>query len=266
MQSLPDGVDYSEPKFNAELAPEYSEPISAFDAEASLLAKKILEQSQFLINNYPAKKNKKARVSALSALLDQFGYEHPWLLRVVRFSFVMVLVVGLTGLFWGIAGTTAGRALGFGDFRDRVTNLYYAGIWAYSEGHHDTAVLIPKTKFGHIEKVVGKKLLVRYYDDKESLYALVSPANVIIDRPDLLLEWAAPYLLKGIKIDFYIPLETFGNREVYAAVFWYKSQPINVELVEQGIGHPEKNPPTPLVSLIFSRYYFEKAFGENTTL
>lgn len=174
-------------------------------------------------------------------------------------AYGLLLTVLLLGA-WGLAGTGAGKALGMESVKARITNSYFAILWSSRSATGAELMPVTPTRYsGTIERVVGDVLVVKYYDDGKQLRRLVRTANVIATDKKAFGVWAQQYHLKGLLIDFYEPLGEIAGQKVWGAVFWYRRVPINVELVEQGIGYPEKNPPTAVVNQIFSQYYWHKA-------
>lgn len=90
----------------------------------------------------------------------------------------------------------------------------------------------------------------------QRLRRLVKLANVIVKDKEAFAAWANPYLLKGVALDFYRPIDKVSGHDVWGVVLWYRRAPLNVETVEQGIALPEKNPPTTVVNQIFAQYYW----------
>lgn len=190
----------------------------------------------------------------------QWRYENRGLARLLScVVFTAVILLSLVAS-WFVAPTSFGQSLGLDSVRDRFSNAYYAALWITrsAEGAEHEPVK-PKRYSGAIEKVIDDVLVVVYYDGGKQKRALVRPANVITTDRAAFKTWAMQYHLKGLMIDLYDPLGKIGSHEVWAAVMWYRKVPINVEMVEQGIGYPEKNPPTAVVNKIFSMYYWQKA-------
>ncbi len=190
----------------------------------------------------------------------QWRYEHPYLskiLAIIRFF----LIAGLVLIFaWWLAGTSVGKVTGLNNVKSRVTFAYYSVVWA-SKGVPavESLQVAPKRFSGTVERVVGDVLIVSYYNQGKSMRRLVRPANVeIVDKKGF-AKWAKQYVLKGITIDFYIPIGKASGHDVWAAVLWSKRMPVNVELVELGFGHPQINPETEVVSQIYSMYYLMRA-------
>lgn len=190
----------------------------------------------------------------------QWRYEHrAFALMASVLAYLLVSVVLLYGA-WLLASTSIGQGLGLDSARSRVTNAYYAVLWATRgvEGA-ETAPVFPPRYSGAIERIIGDVLVVVYYDSGKQIRRLVRPANVITTDQAKFKAWATQYHLKGLSIEFYEPLDEIAGHQVWGAVMWYRKTPINVELVEQAIGYPEKNPPTAVVNQIFSQYYWHKA-------
>lgn len=198
----------------------------------------------------------------LGELLDayqQWRYENPakaWLMRAfTSVASVVVIVMGL----WVAAGTSLGDATGLRSLRMKVTNIYYALMWASRDSGEQAQFIAPERFPGTIENVVGDVLVVTYYDAGNQHRRLVRPANVIVTNHAGFQAWAKEYLLKGVTFDFYIPLDEVKGHKVWAAVIWHKRTPVNVQLVERSLGYPEHNPPTAVVNQIFSQYYWNLA-------
>lgn len=190
----------------------------------------------------------------------QWKYEHPFLSGLLKVFRFFVFSFFLFAFAWWLAGTSAGRVTGLDSVRNRTVFAYYSVIWA-SKGMSDvdSLPLTPKRFSGTIEKIAGDVLIVSYYDQGKSVRRLVRPANVIITDKKGFGEWASKYLLKGITIDFYTPIDKASGYDVWGVVLWSKRVPVNVQLVELGYGTPEKNPETQVVNSIFSRYYLQRA-------
>lgn len=190
----------------------------------------------------------------------QWRYEHRGLALLLALALAFVASIMLIGGAWGLADTAGGKALGLDSAKLRVTNAYYAVMWATSstEGSERDPVK-PQRFAGSIEKVIGDMLVIVYYDKGQQIRKLVKPANVIVTDKAAFARWADAYKLKGVSVDFYQSLGEVSGYSVWAVVLWYRKTPINVELVEKGIGVPEKNPPTAVVNEIFSLYYWKKA-------
>jgi hypothetical protein len=190
----------------------------------------------------------------------QWRYEHRGLSMLVSTALFSMGTGTLLITAWLLAATSFGQALGLDTVRARATNAYYAALWATrgAEGA-ETAPVYPKRYSGAIEKIIDDILVVVYYEDGKQYRRLVKPANVITTDRMKFKEWANQYHLKGISIEFYEPLGEVAGHQVWGSVMWYRKTPINVELVELGIGYPEKNPPTAVVNKIFALYYWHKA-------
>jgi len=190
----------------------------------------------------------------------QWKYEHPVLSRLITLLRFFLYFALLVGLLWWVAGTAAGRLTGLEGVKNRVVYAYYSAMWA-SKGvpSVDSLPQPPKRFSGTIEKVVGDVLVISYYDNGKSVRRLARPANVIITDKKGFQGWAEQYLLKGVTVDFYIPIDKTSNYDVWGVVFWSNRVPINVELVEQGFGTPERNPETVIVNRIYSQYYLQRA-------
>ncbi|MCF6783445.1 hypothetical protein [Stutzerimonas stutzeri] len=192
----------------------------------------------------------------------QWCYEH----RVLGLLSRITIHAGVLGVcvmtLWILAGTGLGQAFGLEKVKDRITFSYYAVLWSSrSAAGAESMPLVPSRFSGTIEKVIDDLLVVTYYDNGSQYRRLARPANVIATDKAVFSEWANQYLLKGVTIDFYQPLGEVSGHQVWGVVLWYRKTPINVELVELGIGYPEKNPPTAVVNQIFSQYYWHKARG-----
>jgi len=190
----------------------------------------------------------------------QWRYEHralSVLFSAMVFSFgIGVILVSA----WFLAATSFGQGLGLDSVRTRATNAYYAVMWATrSAAGAELAPVYPQRYSGSIEKIIDDVLVIVYYDEGKQYRRIVKPANVITTDRSKFKEWAAKYHLKGISIEFYEPLGEISGRKIWGAVMWYRKTPINVELVELGIGYPEKNPPTAVVNQVFALYYWHKA-------
>lgn len=190
----------------------------------------------------------------------QWCYEHRIMGLLSKIAMYGVLLCVLLAGSWGVAGTGAGKALGMEAARSRITNSYFAVLWSSrSAAGAELMPITPERFSGTIERILGDVLIVKYYDNGKQLRRLVRPANVVATDKQAFGRWARQYHLKGLLIDFYEPLGVIAGQQVWGAVLWYRRVPINVELVEQGIGYPEKNPPTAVVNQIFSQYYWHKA-------
>lgn len=190
----------------------------------------------------------------------QWRYEHPILSRLVSIFRAVLVLVLITAFAWWLAGTAAGRVTGLDGVKSRFVFGYYSLVWA-SKGAPDIDAmqLAPKRFSGTIEKVVGDVLVVSYYDQGKSVRRLVRPANVVITNKEGFNEWAKQYILKGVTIDFYIPIDKASGYDVWAVVFWSNRVPINVQLVEKGYGTPESNPITQIINQVYSGYYMQRA-------
>lgn len=190
----------------------------------------------------------------------QWKYEHPVLSRILAILRFVVISALILFFMWWLAGTSAGRAVGLESVKNRITFGYYSAVWA-SKGVPpvDSLPVTPRRFSGTIEKVVGDVLIVSYYRDGKSVRRLARPANVVITDKGGFKEWAEQYILKGVTIDFYIPIDKASGHDVWGVVIWSKRVPINVQLVERGYGTPEINPETQVVNSVFSQYYLQRA-------
>ncbi len=189
-------------------------------------------------------------------------YEHGFAASLVRILIGFLVTLALIIALWVAAGTAAGEATGLATIRARITYAYYGIVWA-TRGNSVVSELpiAPRRVSGSIEQVVGDVMVVTCYENSERVQRLVKLANVIITDKKGFGSWAKQYMLKGVVIDLYKPLEQRAGRDVWGAVLWYHKAPINVEPVERGFGYPEKNPPTAVVNQIFSQYYWTLAKG-----
>lgn len=234
-----------------------------FSREISDLSKKLDDLlAQSPVEQKPATFAGILRQSAFDFLEEysQWRYEHPYLsgcVTALRYLFFLIMLVSF---LWWMAGTAAGRVLGVDGVRDRFVFGYYSLVWA-SKGMPsiDSLPYQPERYSGAIEKIVGDMLVVSYYKDGKSIRRLVKPANVVVTDRKAFGEWAKSYLLKGVTIDFYVPIGKASGYDVWGVVIWSQRTPINVQLVEQGIGVPEINPDTQVVNSVFSQYYFQRA-------
>ncbi|MDU4254434.1 hypothetical protein [Pseudomonas sp.] len=225
-----------------------------------------LMKSRKAMNEESRSKNKRAdgavRDYAFRFLEEyaQWRYEHRGLAIVVGVVASGGVLLSCLVVAWLLAATSFGQAVGLDSARARATNAYYAAMWAtkWATGA-ETEPVYPKRYSGAIEKIVNDMLVVVYYEEGKQYRRVVKPANVITTDNIKFKEWASQYHLKGISIEFYEPLGQVSGRDIWGAVMWYRQTPINVELVEQGVGYPEKNPPTVVVNKIFALYYWQLA-------
>lgn len=194
---------------------------------------------------------------ALASNYSQWRYENPGKARAVRCGVALVLLVVAVLGAWLLAGTGVGQVTGLAAARDRVSSAYYAVLWSTrsTEGAVGTDIQ-PVSLSCSIEQVVGDVLIVSCYENGQRLRRLVKLANVIVKDKEAFAAWANQYLLKGVGLDFYRPIDKVSGHEVWGVVLWYRRAPLNVETVEQGIALPEKNPPTTVVNQIFAQYYW----------
>lgn len=205
------------------------------------------------------------RVAAFEAYerLLQWKYEHPVKAGILRAAYTSAFLALVFVFLWWLAGLGAGEAVGLKPVRERLTNAYYGVLWSTrsSSNSPDELPITPTRLSGSIERVIGDVLVVVVYDGKTRSRRLVRLANVIVTNKPEFGKWASQYLLKGVVLDFYKPLEQIKGHDVWGAVIWHRRVPINVQPVEHGIGIPEKNPPTTVVNQIFSQYYWSLAKG-----
>lgn len=190
----------------------------------------------------------------------QWKYEHPYLSKLISFFRFIVFYSIILAFTWWLAGTAAGNVTGLEKVRSRVVFGYYSMVWA-SKGTASASNLQvqPKRFTGTIEKVVGDVLIISYYDKGKGVRRLVRPANVVITDKNGFKSWAKQYLLKGVTVDFYVPIDKASGYDVWGVVLWSNRIPINVQLVELGYAYPEKNPETEIVNSVFSQYYLKRA-------
>jgi len=189
----------------------------------------------------------------------QWQYEHPGLARLVRILAGLCFFVLVCWMLWWVAFTSAGKVLGMDSVRWRITHAYYAAVWASRVNDANIEPMQPQRTQGTIEEVIDDVLVVSFYTDGKLRRRLAKPANVVVTSPKGLSEWAGPMLLKGLVVDFYIPVAERSGRDVWAVVIWERRVPKNVELVERGWGNPEIDPPTAVVNQIYSQYYWNLA-------
>lgn len=225
------------------------------------------EKVEAHLSSYPVTVTKPtpdlSRAGDLIGTYMQWRYEHPGLSMVAGFfSFNIALSLMLL-LAWTIADTSFGAAIGLSSTRSRIEHAYYAVVWSTAKGDGiDTLPIAPERVTATIERIVGDVLIVSYFDKQgQRIQRLVRPANVILTDKAGFASWARKYLLVGVTLDFYIPIDKVSGRDVWGVVIWRNRVPVNIELVEQGLGYPEKNPPTAVVNQIFSQYYWTLAKG-----
>lgn len=200
---------------------------------------------------------------ALKEELAQLRYERPVLgasLTAVQWVFWLTL---LCWLAWVVAGSSVGNMLGMGEVRQRITYGYQALQWARKGvPSAETLPVIPQRYGGTIERASKGKVLVTFYDGGHAQRRIVKLANVDVQDEAAFAQWAQGFTLKPVTLDFYLPTEKYAEHDVWATVVWAAKKPINVELVEQGIGTPEINPITTAVNMIFSQWYLQMALGK----
>lgn len=190
---------------------------------------------------------------------NQWRYEHPMAAACVRALVYLLAVLVIIVMLWHAAATPVGKVTGLDSVRSRITNTYYAFIWASRINEADITPMEPQRYPGSIEQVIDDVMVVSYYKHNQQYRKLIKPANVDVHVASGLADWAAPLILKGVVFDFYMPVGTRSGHEVWATVIWDQRTPINVELVELGYGEPEIDPPTAIVNQIYSQYYWQKA-------
>lgn len=223
---------------------------------------RLIEQRETIGRDGPSTKEGKSRLYLVGVMADyaQWCYENRVLGVLSKTVIYVVLLCALLVGAWGVAGTGVGKALGMESARARITNSYFAVLWSSRSATGAELMPITPERFsGTIERIIGDVLVVAYYQNGKQLRRLVRTANVVATDKQAFGQWANQYRLKGLMIDFYEPLDVIAGQQVWGAVLWYRRVPINVELVEKGIGYPEKNPPTAVVNQIFSQYYWHKA-------
>lgn len=203
------------------------------------------------------------RIHAVFDAWSQWRYENPGQALLASLTASVTGLAFCFALLWAVADSSFGKDTGLFTAREKVSNVYYALVWstrAFLDSQSEKP-LQPQRFSGSIEKVVGNMMIVAYYDQGKQLKRVIRLANVIVQDVDGFKTWSEQYRLKGMLIDFYIPLEKVSGYDVWAAVLWYRQAPINVELVELGLGHPAVNPPTVVVNDIFSRHYWSLVKG-----
>tara|TARA_R110001592_G_scaffold33503_20_gene116032 strand:+ start:4578 stop:5309 length:732 start_codon:yes stop_codon:yes gene_type:complete len=192
--------------------------------------------------------------------IAQWSYEHPKAYRFSFFSFTFLSTGLLVFLLWIFSSTSLGYAIGFGGVKDRVTNAYYAALWAVKVGDKaNLEPMTPETSLGYIEKVIGDLMVVSYFENGTQYRRLIKAANVVVEDIPGFVAWGESYKLKPLRFDFYLRIGQAAGRDVWATVLWKGREPINVQLVERHIGYPEVSPPTAVVNQLYSRYYWDKA-------
>lgn len=201
------------------------------------------------------------RIFRLLEEYAQWRYEFPIKALLLRCWVGLILVAVITVGAWFLASTGAGQVLGLASLRDRVTDAYYAFMWTTrgTEGARTDQVQARRSCPGSIEQVIGTYMVVVCYHDGIQERFLAQPANVVVTNEAGFKDWASRYLLQGVNFDFYMPIGKVNDIDVWGVVVWYRKVPVNVQLVEAGLGYPEKNPPTAVVSEIFAQYYWRKA-------
>jgi hypothetical protein len=190
----------------------------------------------------------------------QWRNKYPLLTEIVSVLRYMLYAFLFFAFMWWMAGTAAGKLTGLEGVRNRVVFAYYSVVWL-SKGvpNVDELQMPPKRFSGTIEKIVDDLLVISYHDKGKSVRRLVRPANVILANREGFAEWAEPYLLKGVVVDFYKPTDRASGHDVWSVVIWSEQVPINVKIVELGYGAPETNSETVIVNGVFARYYAKRA-------
>lgn len=193
---------------------------------------------------------------------QQWRFENPGLFTVSAAVLVILLsICTLLGL-WRFSSTTMGHAIGFGGVKERIVYGYYGTLWALKVGDQASVTeMEPISRLGQIERVIGDMMIVSYFENGQQHRRVIKVANVVVQSQPEFQQWAKQYILKSVRLDFYLVLGKKGGRDVWATVLWHNRIPINIQLVEQRIGYPEYSPPTAVVSQLFSRYYWDKAFN-----
>lgn len=239
------------------------------DDRLAILASRVdrlLENQRELEGGKNKRKQKKSRqrVFIVDAYL-QWRYENPVASRIVVVftSFASVCLFSMA--VWWLAETQLGRLMGLDIGRQRLTNAYYAVLWSMGAGditEEQARAMVPKRYHGTVERAVNDALLVTLYENGKQSRRLIRPANVVVVDNGAFKVWAQGYQLKGVAFDIYAPVGELMGYKVWSAVIWHQKTPINVSLVEMGIGYPEETPPTPVVNEMFSRYYWGLAAGK----
>lgn len=194
---------------------------------------------------------------ALASNYSQWRYENPGKALLLRGCTIAMLLLTAAVGAWIIAPSSLGQVTGLAALRERTTAAYYAVLWSTRSTEGAVGMDIkPVSLSCSIEQVVGDVLIVSCYDNGQRLRRLAKLANVIVKDKEAFAAWANPYLLKGVALDFYRPIDKVSGHDVWGVVLWYRRAPLNVETVEQGIALPEKNPPTTVVNQIFAQYYW----------
>lgn len=192
--------------------------------------------------------------------IGQWRFEHPQGFRLVCIVTSMLGAVLLCVWLWIFASTSLGNAVGLGSVKNRMTNAYYAVLWAGKVGDMaNLETLTPETNLGYIEQIIGDMMVVSYFRDGTQYRRLIKAANVVVEDEAAFHAWGESYKLKPLRFDFYLRLGQAAGRDVWATVLWKNREPINVQLVEQRVGYPEVSPPTAVVNQLYSRYYWDKA-------
>jgi|TARA_Y100001951_G_scaffold104220_1_gene115192 hypothetical protein len=194
--------------------------------------------------------------------LAQWRFEHPVAYRWVCGLFASFCLVLMLSAAWVFAGTSFGQAVGFASAKQRTVDAYYAAIWAMKVGDlASVPQMEPQSFRGQIEQVIDDMIVVSYYENNQQKRRLIKVANVSVRDREAFKRWALQYRLKSVQLDFYLVLNRFAGRDVWATVIWNRRTPINIELVEMRVGEPEYSPPTAVVSQLFSRYYWDRALN-----
>lgn len=220
---------------------------------------KVIETQHFKLSKQSSD-DYTSRWAEIGDAFGQWKYEHRKLSTWLNCLICLVFCLLLISFLWGASSSSFGRAMGLETIRYRIVHTYYAVTWAARVGDlANIDIMEPDRRQGYIERIIDDKIVVSYFRDGKQERRLIKPANVVITDQQGFQSWAMQYQLQPLTLDFYLVLEQAAGYDVWAAVMWQSREPINVQLVERGMGQPEVSPPTAVVNKIYSQYYWSLA-------
>lgn len=183
--------------------------------------------------------------------IDALRYEYPKTFRLAVLSFFLLLSAVT---FLHLPDNGFSRTVGVTAAQARVSALRYAVQWQLRAMIHPTGDAKRRQPlFGNVMGI----------SDSGELIIAVPEGRRFVNRQFKIAD-AKVVDIHAVARTVASIRELSAKVEVYAdnqAVVWLGDEPLNVKLVETGSAIPDPNPPTNIVDLAFSAYYWKKVKG-----
>lgn len=178
--------------------------------------------------------------------LDNFRYDRPK--TFFALSGITLSIVAFT-IFMSLPPSPLFRAIGVTDAQNKATALYYALFWQFRAATTDEGTAEKQqTIYGNMKGLdhTGELIVSVPSGDRFVLQKLYLADIKITDAYG-----TAALIGQLTTVD--AKFDIYSNNQT---VVWIKDVPFNVKVIESGFAVPDPNPPTNIVDIAFSTYYW----------